>query len=66
MEPKQCVYCDYVENTPSKFKNPIKVWKETGELVCWGCREDMLNTEFFGDGDVRAQEDFEKGIQASI
>lgn len=61
-EPKQCAYCDYIEGQESPFKNPIKVWKETGELVCWSCRDDMLNTEFFGNGDHRAQEEMERMV----
>ena len=63
-EPKVCVYCDFVEGSESAFRNPIKVWGETGELVCWSCRDDMLDEEFFGDGDHLAQEQMEKEIQA--
>jgi len=33
-----CVYCE--EN------KQVRVWKETGELVCYDCRLDFLDDEF--------------------
>lgn len=35
---KTCVYCDEIKET--------RVWKETGENVCYDCRIDLLDTEF--------------------
>lgn len=33
--------CDYCQ-----LRNNVAVWRQTGELVCYDCRLDMLNVEF--------------------
>jgi transcription elongation factor Elf1 len=37
-----CVYCDQ-QATP---ENPVKIWNETGEMVCKECRLAFIEQEF--------------------
>ena len=37
-----CVYCEH-EATP---ENPVKIWTQTGEMVCKECRLAFIEQEF--------------------
>ena len=41
----KCLYCGNWETKES----PVKKWKQTGEDVCYQCRLDWLETEYFDE-----------------
>lgn len=47
-EKKACEYC----NKKTNQNNPVKLWKQTGEMVCYTCRVDMVEDEFFPKLDI--------------
>lgn len=54
---KQCAYCDIKhgdvqhETGDMQVFAQVKIWKETGEMVCRDCRQEKLDEEFDGSPD---------------
>ena len=51
-----CVYCDKT----STEDNPVKEWRETGEMVCKDCRHSFVDQEFEEEFPKKPLPEFER------